>query len=177
MTTRNRNACVPHGGVEVGEGEGVVGAAGGGEAALDGLRQRVLVGEDGRGEAAGEQPVREPQRAARVAAPAAGFGGGEAEDELLDEILGLVVVHGLFSNSEFTTLSCNQTPTQPSQITRAAEIPSRSRGLGAVPLASSYVPRLQPLQPLFHIPTNIHNHQNQHYKLWLLIEHIINKTE
>ena len=84
---------------------------------------------------------------------------------------------GLFSNSEFTTLSCNQTPTQPSQITRAVEIPSRSTGLGAVPLASSYVPRLQPLQPLFHIPTNIHNHQNQHYKLWLLIEHIINKTE
>ena len=34
----NRNACVPHGGVEVGEGEGVVGVAGGGEAALDGRK-------------------------------------------------------------------------------------------------------------------------------------------
>ena len=32
----NRNACLPHGGVEVGEGEGVVGVAGGGKAALDG---------------------------------------------------------------------------------------------------------------------------------------------
>ena len=26
----NTNACVPHGGVEVGEGKGIVGAAGGG---------------------------------------------------------------------------------------------------------------------------------------------------
>ena len=43
--------------MEVGEGERVVGAAGGGEPALDGLRQRVLVGEDRRGEAAGEEPV------------------------------------------------------------------------------------------------------------------------
>ena len=34
----NRNACVPHGGVEIGKGEGVVGAAGGGEAALDGRK-------------------------------------------------------------------------------------------------------------------------------------------
>lgn len=80
-------------GVQIGEGEGIVGAAGGREAALDGLRERVLVGEDGGGEAAREQPVREPQRAARIASPATRFGGEEAEDELLDEILCLVVVH------------------------------------------------------------------------------------
>ena len=35
-SNNNRNVCVPHGGVEVGKGKGVVGAAGGGEAALDG---------------------------------------------------------------------------------------------------------------------------------------------
>ena len=80
--------------MEVGEGQRVVGAAGGGEPALDRLRERVLVGEDRGSEAAGEEPVREPQRAARVAPTPASFGGGEeAVDELLDEILGLVVVH------------------------------------------------------------------------------------
>jgi hypothetical protein len=79
-------------GVEVGEGECVVGAAGCGEAALDLNRECVLVGKEGGGEAAGEEPAREPQSVGLVATPA-GVSGDEAMDELPDEILVLVVVH------------------------------------------------------------------------------------
>jgi hypothetical protein len=44
-----------------------IGAARGGEATIDGLRERVLIGEDRGGEAAGEDSVREPHRTARDA--------------------------------------------------------------------------------------------------------------
>jgi hypothetical protein len=70
----------------------VVGAAGCSEAALYLVRGCVLVGKEGGGQAAGEEPAREPQSVGLVATPA-GVSGDEAMDELPDEILGLVVVH------------------------------------------------------------------------------------